>query len=204
MSFNEAFLSKVTNDEYEVQKALNQILRTHKQERRRKSTESSVIFTNNGRSGSMDSQYSVASETSVGVPLISIPTSEFCSLNMRLLERNNEVKLAMVTASRAEAKLMEYKKTADEMISRLKDELHSSGRASTTTSYDAEASHGSECERLEEENAMLQEHNKLLTTQLDQTNAQITHYQQELIHKDKAIQELEHTPKQTHVIEEQQ
>ena len=138
-------LATINNQQYQVQKTLNQILHND------------------------DSQLStISNESEQSVPLISIPTSEFCSLNMRLLERNNEVKLAMETASKAEAKLIEYRKSADKAMQQLKQELiRCSVQNISPNNID---NHNVTIEQLQEENIMLKEHNKLLTTQIDDDN----------------------------------
>lgn len=51
-----------------------------------------------------------------------VPTTEFCSLNMRLLERNNEVRLALEAASKADEKLKEYRLASEESLKQIKKE----------------------------------------------------------------------------------
>ena len=112
MSERESFVTFVDDEERKVHQSLHEMLHNDQTRRQRHNSNSS-------RRESVESTRSSVSS----VPLISIPTSEFCSLNMRLLERNNEVKLAMETACHAESKLNEYKKSADEAICKLKLEL---------------------------------------------------------------------------------
>ena len=118
---NDQLFATICNEEKQVQKTLDEIFnnndsygsysnnkwKNRKKQRRRNSNDSQLSMISN------------ESEQSNG-PLISIPTSEFCSLNMRLLERNNEVKLAMETATQAERKLIEYRKSADQAMEQLK------------------------------------------------------------------------------------
>ena len=98
--FDENILAKISMEEREVQKTLNAML--HQSHANRVLREDKI---------------------QQDVPLISIPTSEFCSLNMRLLDRNNEVKLAMQTAAKAEAKLIEYRNSADQNMKNLKQQM---------------------------------------------------------------------------------
>lgn len=102
--------------------------------------------------------------------LMQIPTAEFCALNMRLLERDSEVKLAMETAAAAEKTFLKYKQETEKEMNEIKKKLDEHSFADVKSDGCSNDSIHSEekIEQLNEEIAMLKDYNQMLTNELQE------------------------------------